>query len=95
MITNEHRRLPLAQDRQTEPVTIRASKDVVSGIDAIAAAMDRSRNYIVNQALEQYLAANAWQVDRIRQGIAAARDGLVRPAEDVFAAIAKKHGWTP
>ena len=85
----------MTKDRQTEPVTVRASSDVVSGIDAIAAAMDRSRNYVVLQALEQYLEANAWQVDRVKEGIAAAREGRVRPAEEVLAAIAAKHGWTP
>jgi predicted transcriptional regulator len=76
-----------------EPITIRAPREVVSEIDALAAAMDRSRNYIVNQALRQYLETNAWQIERIKEGIAAARDGRVRPAEDVFADIAAKHGW--
>jgi len=37
--------------------------------------------------------ANAWQLERIRQGIDAARDGRVRPAEDVFVDIAARHGW--
>ena len=76
------------------PITIRAAKDMVHEIDALAAAMDRSRNYIVNQALRQYLDANAWQVERIRAGIAAANDGRVRPAGDVFGEIATKHGWS-
>lgn len=76
----------------SEPITIRTSK--VAEIDALAEAMDRSRNYIVNQAIEQYLEANAWQIERIKEGIAAAREGRVEPADEVFAAIAVKHGWT-
>lgn len=83
----------MSQDRPTEPITVRAAKEIVNEIDALAAAMDRSRNYIVNQALRQYLETNAWQVERIKAGLAAARDGRVRPAEDVFAGIAAKHGW--
>ncbi len=83
----------MPQDSPTEPITVRATKDVVSEIDALAAAMDRSRNYVVNQALRQYLEANAWQIERINEGVAAAREGRVRPAEDVFADIAAKHGW--
>jgi predicted transcriptional regulator len=55
--------------------------------------MDRSRNYVVNQAIEQHLEANAWQTERIKEGIAAADEGRVRPAENVFADIAAKHGW--
>ena len=81
-------------DPATAPITIRAAKETVSEIDALAAAMDRSRNYIVNQALRQYLETNAWQIERIKAGIAAAREGRVRPADDVFADIGAKHGWS-
>jgi len=82
----------MPQQAPSEPITIRTSK--VAEIDALAGAMDRSRNYIVNQAIEHYLAANAWQLERITTGIAAAREGRVLPASEVFAGIAAKHGWT-
>lgn len=72
----------------SEPITVRTTK--VAEIDALAAAMDRSRNYIVNQAIEQYLEANAWQMERI----AATREGQFRPADEAFAGIAAKHGWS-
>ena len=82
----------MAQRATTEPITIRTAK--VTEIDALAQAMDRSRNYIVNQAIEQYLEANAWQMERITTGIAAAREGKVVPADEVVAGIANKHGWS-
>ena len=59
----------------------------------IASAMDRSRNYVVVQALQQYLETNAWQIERIRDGIAAAREGRVRSADEVFSTIAARQGW--
>ncbi len=76
----------------TEPMTVRASKEIVSGIDALAAVMDRSRNYLVNQALQQYVERNAWQLARIQAGIKDAEAGKVTPAENVFEDIALKHG---
>lgn len=82
----------MPQRAASEPITIRTAK--VAEIDALAGAMDRSRNYIVNQAIEQYLEANTWQMERIRDGIAAARDGKVASAGEVFAGIAAKHGWS-
>lgn len=89
MITMEH---TMPQRAPSEPITIRTAK--VSEIDALASAMDRSRNYIVNQAIEQYLEANAWQMERISAGIAAAREGKIIPADEVFDGIATKHGWS-
>lgn len=89
MMTTEH---IMPQRAASKPITIRTAK--VSEIDALASAMDRSRNYIVNQAIEQYLEANAWQMERISAGIAAARDGKIIPADEVFDGIATKHGWS-
>jgi predicted transcriptional regulator len=83
----------MSQDPSTAPVTIRAAKETVDKIDALAAAMDRSRNYVINQAIRQYLETNAWQVQRIRAGLAAAHEGRVRPADAVFGDIAAKNGW--
>lgn len=77
----------------TEPITVRSDKDVIAKIDALAAATERSRNYIVNQALRQYLDTNAWQIERINEGMAAADDGKVIAADKVFSGIAAKHGW--
>lgn len=82
----------MPQRAPSEPITIRTSK--VAEIDALASAMDRSRNYIVNQAIEQYLETNSWQLDRIREGSDAARRGEIAPAEEVFAGVAAKHGWS-
>ncbi|WP_409233782.1 CopG family ribbon-helix-helix protein [Novosphingobium sp. MMS21-SN21R] len=83
----------MAQPQATEPITVRTAREVVMEIDALANAMARSRNYVVNQALQQYLETNAWQVARIQEGIEAAQKGQVQPATEVFAAIATKHGW--
>ncbi|OXE36538.1 MAG: hypothetical protein CGW95_06990 [Phenylobacterium zucineum] len=77
----------------TESIMVRAAKNMVSEIDALAASMDRSRNDLVVQALEQYLQTNAWQMEKIREGLAAAREGSVVVADEVFSGIAAKHGW--
>ena len=46
------------------------------------------------EKIEQKLAAVGADIERIKEGIAAAREGRVVPAEEVFAAIAAKHGWS-
>jgi predicted transcriptional regulator len=83
----------MSKDKPIKAITVDTSQDVLDEIDALAAVLDRSRSDIVAQALRQYLDANVWQVERIRDGIKAAREGQVRAAEDAFAEIAAKHGW--
>lgn len=59
----------------TEAFTIRTETDIVQQLDCLSGALDRSRNYIVNQALKEYLQSHAWQIEKITQGIAAAERG--------------------
>ena len=59
----------------TEAFTIRSDSTRVKKLDQLANKLDRSRNYLVNQAIEQYLDMNAWQIQQIKQGIKAADEG--------------------
>ena len=67
----------------TEAFTVRAESDIVHQLDSMAGALDRSRNYLVNQALREYLKAHAQQIEKISQDIAAADSGEVITHEDV------------
>lgn len=77
-------------DETTEPITIRTAKDVVRGIEALVLATHQSRDDVVEQALRHYPDANTWQLARTEEGLAAAHEGRVRPADDVLADIAEK-----
>ncbi|MGY8813545.1 MAG: CopG family ribbon-helix-helix protein [Gammaproteobacteria bacterium] len=59
----------------TEAFTIRSESTKVKKLDQLANKLDRSRNYLVNQAIEQYLDINTWQIQQIKQGIKAADEG--------------------
>lgn len=56
----------------TEAFTIRTDSKKVEQLDKLAKQQDRSRNYLVNQAIEQLLEMQAWQVERIEEGSKAA-----------------------
>ncbi len=71
----------------TEPITIRASKDVINQIDTLAAGMDRSRNYVVNQAIQQYLAYHQVLHQKIEQGLNDVKEGRLTAADDVMKEI--------
>ncbi|RLA42975.1 MAG: CopG family transcriptional regulator [Gammaproteobacteria bacterium] len=59
----------------TEAFTVRAESNIVHQLDHIAGSLDRSRNYLVNQAIQEYLETHAWQIEKITQGIEAADNG--------------------
>ena len=59
----------------TEAFSVRTDKDKVKQLDKLAKQMDRSRNYIVNQAIDQLLELRAWQDERVKAGLRAADKG--------------------
>ena len=59
----------------TEAFTVRAESNIVHQLDHIAGSLDRSRNYLVNQAIQEYLENHSWQIEKITQGIEAADRG--------------------
>ncbi len=58
-----------------EAFSIRADSGIVRQLDTLAKLQDRSRNDIVNEAIENFLELHAWREERIRVGIEAADQG--------------------
>jgi predicted transcriptional regulator len=65
----------------TDAFTVRSDSEKVKQLDRLASQLDRSRNYLVNQAIDQLLEVHAWQIDRTKEGIKAADEG--RFASDI------------
>jgi len=59
----------------TEAFSVRANTKKIKQLDRIAKQQDRSRNYMVNQAIDQLLELHAWQNERVKEGINAADQG--------------------
>ncbi len=70
--------------------TIRIAQDKQKKLDQLAKSMDRSRNWVVNQAIEQYLDLQAWQIEAIQKGIEAADKGNLIPHDQVMSCIEAK-----
>ena len=70
-------------------ISIRASEDLILKFNALAKETDRSRAYLINQALEEYIAREAWQVAEIRQALQEADAGDFATDEEIAALDAK------
>ncbi|SFK25327.1 Predicted transcriptional regulator [Desulfomicrobium apsheronum] len=76
---------------ETVSTSFRASKDKIERIDAIATSMGRSRNWLLNKALDDILEHQAWFVEEVQKGIEAADKGELASPDEVTA-IFNKYG---
>ena len=67
------------------PVSLRVPADLIETLDKIAAALERSRSWIILRALRQYIADEGQEVLDVQEGIAEAERGETVPIEDVLA----------
>ncbi|MFQ5354380.1 MAG: CopG family ribbon-helix-helix protein [Thermodesulfobacteriota bacterium] len=58
-----------------EAFTVRTESKKIEQLDRLADRMDRSRNYMVNQAIDGLLEVYEWQTERVRDGVRAANEG--------------------
>jgi predicted transcriptional regulator len=69
--------------------TVRLDDPTLSALDQLADKTERSRNWLVARAVEDFVALNAWQLEKIEAGIAAADRGEFASEEDVARVKAK------
>lgn len=65
-------------------ITIRTDPEIAEKITALAKAMNRSRNWVIEDALRRYIEEQAWQVEGIREAMVSLdrREGIAH--EDVM-----------
>jgi predicted transcriptional regulator len=62
-------------------ITVRTAPEIAEKLAVLAEAMQRSRNWVVDEALRQYIETQSWQV----QGIQQAQTSLARGEGTPFA----------
>jgi predicted transcriptional regulator len=72
-----------------QTMTIRIEPEVRSSLDAVAAAADRDRAWVVNEALSAYLETYRWQIEHIQQGVREANAGKFVSAGEVKKVVAR------
>lgn len=72
-----------------EAITVRIDAEKRAALDALAGATDRDRSYLINEAIDAYLAVHRWQIAHIEEGLRQAEAGEFATDEDVAAAFAR------
>ena len=70
---------------KTAPVSVRLDPALNERVAAIAEATDRPKSWVIEQAVQDFVAMQEWQLAAIDEGIAAADAGHVAPHEEVVA----------
>jgi predicted transcriptional regulator len=73
--------------KNMQNVTFRMTEDKKLLIDELAAAQDRDRSYIINQALDVYLDVMECQLAHIKEGLRQAEAGEFATDDEVRAAF--------
>jgi len=70
-------------------MTVRVEPETRKALDALAAALDRDRSHVVNEALSAYLEMHRWQLEHIKQGLREADAGDFVPQSEVKKVVAR------
>jgi len=64
-------------------ISFRAVTEKIEALDSLAAAQDRSRSYLINEAITNYIELHAYQDALVRKGLEEKRKGRVLSHEEV------------
>ncbi|TLU70637.1 CopG family ribbon-helix-helix protein [Lichenicoccus roseus] len=70
-------------------ITVRLEAAKRAELDELARATSRDRSFLVNEAIDAYLAVHRWQIARIEEGLRQAEAGEFASEDEVNAAFAR------
>ena len=65
-------------------ISFRADTEKIDTLDSLAAAQDRSRSHLINEAITNYIELHAYQDALVRKGLEEMRKGRVVSHEEVI-----------
>jgi predicted transcriptional regulator len=75
--------------RNEKTISFRADAEKIDALDSLAAAQDRPRSYLINEAIRHYLELHAYQDALVRNGLEDMRKGRVVSHEEVVKRLKK------
>jgi predicted transcriptional regulator len=64
-------------------ISFRADAEKIDALDSLAAAQDRPRSYLINEAIANYIEMHTYQDALVRKGLEDVRKGRVVSHEEV------------
>jgi predicted transcriptional regulator len=64
-------------------ISFRAVAEKIEALDSLAAAQERPRSYLINEAITNYIELHAYQAELVRKGLEEMRKGRVVSHEHI------------
>ncbi|HVJ06406.1 MAG TPA: ribbon-helix-helix domain-containing protein [Candidatus Saccharimonadales bacterium] len=71
-------------------ISFRADAEKIDALDSLAAAQDRSRSYLINEAINNYIELRSCQDELARKGMEQMRKGQIVSHADVLKRLKKR-----
>jgi predicted transcriptional regulator len=74
--------------------SVRMDEQTKAQLASLAEATGRTLNYLMTEAIDQYLSREMWQVRRVQQALASAEAGRITAHDEVVADFVRKGLFT-
>jgi RHH-type transcriptional regulator, rel operon repressor / antitoxin RelB len=86
---NDYIESQLKEHVMSTQISIRTSEELILKFNELAKETERSRAFLINQAMKEYIAREAWQVAEIRKALQEADSGDFATDEELTVLDAK------
>lgn len=70
-------------------ISFRTDETRKEALDTLAKSQQRDRSFLINEALDNYLDVQNWQIEHIRKGLAEAENGSFTSTEEIESTFAE------
>ena len=82
--------MPTPNSQEKEPVSFRLNKQIKNDLANLSESTGRSQTFIVEEALQNYINLNLWQINAIQEGLQEAEKGKLLTTEEVLERLERK-----
>ena len=76
--------------KNEKTISFRAQTDKIDALDSLATAQDRTRSYLINEAIGNYIELHAYQDLLVQRGLEDMRKGRLVSHDDVAKRLRRK-----
>jgi predicted transcriptional regulator len=76
-------------DNTEKTISFRALAEKIAALDSLAVAQDRTRSYLINEAISNYIELHAYQDALVRRGLEEMKKGRVVSHDEVVKRLHK------